>query len=413
MKVGKKHTLIWGGLFLLIVAVFLHINQVFVMAAAIGLLAPVSYLLSRHSLKGLDVKRRLHRTRLSVGESVPVSLTVCNTGTGPRYLVSVEDVLPDGLLLPDGERHLIVDLAPGQEQTVTYHLLPVRRGVYKLDELGLVTSDLIGLFEFTRSVSDSGELVVYPQVIDLPDMWPQAVAGMGRLRTRKRRPGTGTELYGVRDFVPGDDLRQIHWKATAHRGKLSVVQRERPQDIPAIVILDLSAGVHAGRGNESSLEYGVTLAATLAAQALKRGRPTGLIAQGAADYSVAPAEAPGQKLQILEALARVTADCPQSLPAVIQGQESRLAGGASVAVISPQTAESMADVGATLCQWGNAVNWFSLVTGSFEGHMGLEGRYRRLASQLRRQGGHTVTIHGGQGLAAGVKGAGRVVRQAQ
>jgi len=409
VRIGKKHALIWGGLFLFIVAISLRVNQLFIMAAAVGLLAPVSYLLSSRSLQSLRVRRLLPQ-RLTTGESAAVQLIVHNTSRRPHFLVQIQDSLPDGLTAPDGNEHLIVDLAAREQRTITYKMLPLRRGVYELSPLTLLTNDAIGLFEFATSAAQPQQLVVYPKPIALPDMWPEAARASISPKTRKRIRGREPDLYGVREYVPGDDLRRIHWKATAHRGKLTIVERERPQDMAAVVILDLSRHVHSGRGNESSLEYGVTLAASLLVQALAQGRRASLIAQGEVDHSVPACEYPGQRIPFLEALARVEAHCSQSLHTIINEKRRQLYQVGSVAVISPQVGQPMLRLATALQEWGNSVTWFSLAAPTFEDQGGGEGRYQRFITGLRRRGCRTHSIRGGAGLASAIGGRQRIAR---
>ncbi len=401
MKIGKVHTLIWGTLFLLIVAFTLHVTQLFIMAVAVGLLAPLSYLLSSRSLNGLKVQRRLP-SRLTAGEPTQVSLVAHNTSSQHRLPFTVQDLLPEGLSAPQDNQHLIVDLASGQQQTVTYQMLPLRRGLYELSALKLITTDLIGLFEFATSVAQPQQLLVYPKPIPLPDMWRTATASRGSYQTTRRTPGPGPDLYGVREYIPGDDLRKIHWKATAHRGKLTVIEREQAQKVAATVVLDLSANAHTGWGNESSLEYGVTLAASLLAQALQQDRRATLIAHGAIDYSVPASKHPNQQMQFLDALARVQADCQQSLRSLVNEKRRQLYQAGSVVVISPQVGQSMMALVTTLQKWGNSVTWFSLVGPSFEGQADSEARYQGFAAALRRQGCRSHIIRAGAGLVANI-----------
>lgn len=399
MKTYKRYYLVGGAGVLLIVAVTLHIQQLFVMAAMVALLAPVSYLLSCRMLRGLKVRRQLPH-RLTAGKVAEVKVTVHNVGSLRRTLFSVQEVLPAGLTAPAGNEHLIVDLGPDEQYAMTYELLPLRRGVYELSELRLITSDATGLFDFVRSATDSHELLVYPQVLTLPDLWPTRAATGHVPQTSKRMLGQGPDFYGVREYVPGDDLRRIHWKVTAHRGKLTVIERERAQNLAATVILDLSQNVHAGRGNESSLEYGVTLAASLLVQALRQDRFAGLIARGSTDYSVPLSRDPDQEIRLLEALAHVAADSPRPLPAVVNEKRQQLAQAGSVTVISPQIDERMSPLAAVLQEWGNGVSWFSLVAPSFEGQAGSEVRYQRFAATVRQRGCYTHLVRGGAGLAA-------------
>ena len=96
MRLYKWHTLIWGSLFLLTVGFVLHIYQLFVMAAALGLLAPVSCALTRINLRNLKVSRRMPR-RTVAGESIQVTLTIHNPTARRRFLFTVPNPPPPGL----------------------------------------------------------------------------------------------------------------------------------------------------------------------------------------------------------------------------------------------------------------------------------------------------------------------------
>ena len=399
MRVGKWHYLIWGTLFLLIVGVILHVQQLFIMTAAVGLLAPISYLLSSRALGRVKVRRDIPG-RMTAGQLAEIRLTVHNTSSQRRTSLSIGEALPDGLSALDGHEQLIMDLGPGEQRTVTGRLLALRRGVYELSELRLITSDLIGLFEFAEVVADPHQLLVYPKALPLRNMWPTGAAPRHLPQASRRRPGQGSDFYGVREYVPGDDLRRIHWKVTAHRGKLSVSEGEHPQSLAATVIIDLSANVHAGEGSESSLEYGVTLAASLLAQALTQERAADLIARGQTDYSVTGSGQPGQRIRLLEALARVSADGSRPLEAVAAEKRLRLAPAGSVAVISPQVGDEMREFLDMLQEWGNVVSWFSLVAPSFEGRTDSEVHYQSFMAALRARGCRAYLIRGDTSLEA-------------
>jgi len=240
MRLHKWHMIIWGSLFLLTVGLVLHVYQLFYMAAAWGLVVPLGYLLARLNVRNLEVARSLpHHT--AAGEPIAVILAVHNRGRGRRFLFTIEDILPEGLTVAGQPGQLVTDLAPGATRVLSYQLLPERRGVYQLCEIQLSAPDLLGMYELSRRLQQSQELIVYPKPISLPPIWtPTAARGAGRTAAR-RKSHQGTDLYGVREYVPGDDLRHIHWKVSAHANQLVITEREEQRSLAATVILDLSA----------------------------------------------------------------------------------------------------------------------------------------------------------------------------
>ena len=407
MRVHKWHMLIWGSLFLFTVGFVLHVYQLFYMAAAWGLLAPLSYLLTRLNLRNLEASRSLPSHAVA-DEAVPVGLTVDNRAGRRRFLFTLEDVLPDGLAASDDAYQVVLDLGPYERRTFYYQLVPQRRGVYRLSELKLTAPDLLGMYDFSRRLPQPQELIVYPKPIALPNLWPPTPTGAPTRTPIRRKTTQGMALQGVREYVPGDDLRRIHWKASAHTNTLVVTEREEQHSLAATVILDLSRGVHAGEGNRSTLEYGVTLAASLLVQISRQRGTAQLIASGTHDWSV-PFAAPGEsETAILEALARVQADSSHSLREVLNHHRKHLSGAGPVAVITSQIGEDMLQVAATLQAWGNAVSWFSLIAPRFEPHSATsdraEGPYHRFTQSLRRRGCRAYSIRGDLNLAANLRG---------
>ena len=410
MRMHKWHTLIWGSLFLLMVGFVLHVYQLFYMAAAWGLLAPLSYLLARFNLHKLEVSRSAPSHAVA-GEPTTVNLTVYNRAARRRFLFTVEDLLPEGLQTAGEPQQVVVDLPPYAARTLHYDLLPQRRGVYQLADLRLTAPDLLGIYEFSRRTPQSDELIVYPKPIPLPNLWPAIPSAAASRTTRRRRTNEGLDISGAREYVPGDDLRRIHWKASAHASKLIVTEREERYGLAGTVLLDLSRAVHTGAGDQSTLEYGVTLAASLLVQLLNQRGVAQLIAHGARDYSVLGTGPGAEQTTILEALARVPADSDPARTQAVNLHRQHLSAAGAVAVITPQIGEEMLSLVGALQSWGNAVSCFCLLAPSFGSPAGAdssEGPYHRFAAALRRGGCRAYLIRGDAGLAAAFRGWRRV-----
>jgi uncharacterized protein (DUF58 family) len=105
------------------------------------------------------------------------------------------------------------------------------------------------------------------------------------------------------------------------------------------IVLDLDADVHTGSGLESTEEYAVTAAASLARHLLDQGRAVGLVSQTA----TLPADrGPRQVERILEVLALVQTNSQLTLPAMLSAETSRFARSSTLIVVTPSTAEAWA-----------------------------------------------------------------------
>jgi len=413
MRIGKRHALIWGPFFIFLVAFFLHVNQMYIMFAALSLLAPVSYALGRRKLAGIEVSRH-GKSVMIAGERGTVTLTVRNAGDLRQTFVAVRDRLPDGLESPEQGEVMVADLPPGEERPLQYSLLARRRGVYQVGPPTLLAADYLGLAQFSRRVGETAELLVYPRAIPVPDLWPRSLRGRAPHKSRRRVVGPSSEFYGLRDYVPGDDMRRVAWKASAKRGKLSVIETEHTETTDAVVVLDLQARAHAGQGDASTIEYAAVLAASLAEEALGRGANVGLIAQGAVDHSVLISADPRQHITLLEALARVQPDCPTDLIAVVTQHQRALTPGCVLAIVSPATGEEAVRLAGRLRALEHPVTWFSLAPHTFSGGQpDDEPGYEGFVGGLSTQGARVVRVYGTSPLETNLWRRGRRVRRSQ
>ncbi|NLO74959.1 MAG: DUF58 domain-containing protein [candidate division WS1 bacterium] len=406
----KIQLLTWGTVFILMVGLILHIQQLLFVAATLALLAPISYLFSRTTLRGLQVNRGLP-PHMTAGETHEVALTVVNASSRSRPAFWLEDVLPEGLSRADDGADLVLDLAPRESRQIRYPLTAQHRGPFRLGPLRFFASDVLALHHFEKTLNTRDELLVYPRIVPLPDLWPRSPADRASPRRTRRRPG-GIDPRGTREYAPGDDLRHIHWKVSARRGRLMIVEREQAEGLRATVLLDLNSTVHTGQGRESTLEYGVTLAASLIAQALDEGGSAGLMAKGEHEYSVPPESNPAQRWRLLEALARVETTRDAPVPQLALAMVKNLPRGSAVAIITPQTGPEMISLAGLLASRGFRVIWFLLVAPTFELHQPQdlrEERYQQLAADLRRRGQSAYLIRAGGGVEASL---GRGLREA-
>jgi len=408
MEFGKKHVLIWGSIFLLLVGLVLAIQQLYIMFAVLALLAPVSFLLSRGTLGALSVRREAPGL-MKEGQQRRVRLTVANRGVRRRYFFTVGDELPDGLeAVGDGEgRALIPSLGAEEEFAIDYALRANRRGVYRVGPAMLEHADLIGMFSFRRQLGEADELVVHPTPERLPSVWLSVASLRAPQRPRRRFRGEGTEFYGTRPFVPGDDLRRVDWKSTARRGQLIVREYERAEATDATIVMDLERAVHHGEGDDATIERAVKLAASVAAQMLERGSSVGLIAMGASELSVPPSADPRQRVRLLDALARVQPDGRAALAEVVDGHEQYIPPGGMAFVISPRLTPDALDVAATLTDRGHQVGWMVVEARGAIAPRRDEMAPDQLAARLMDRGVAAWVVEAGHELATSLRRARR------
>jgi len=286
-------------------------------------LALLSHGLRRFALRGVAYARRFSESRLFVGETVTVTCTAANHGRLPLISLLVLDGAPrgfrpalkDGTIFPKaggglGYSHHFA-LLPGERASRRVSLQPVRRGYYVFQDAEIGMADPLGLSEAERLHKSRDTVIVYPRVYPLDELGIQTREPYGALHALRGLIEDPLLIVGARDYQQGDAFRQIHWKATAHRGALQTRVCEFASDPTAIVWLNVSTFAEVWHGTDvERMEWAVSVAASIAAWAHQTGAVVGLICNGNApgapkSVRVRAARSPDQLLRILEALAVV------------------------------------------------------------------------------------------------------------
>jgi uncharacterized protein (DUF58 family) len=167
-------------------------------------------------------------------------------------------------LFADGISMDEIDLAPGQQKRVFIEITPARRGVIRLHDLRVMLPDPLGLFQKCVRVSAPPvSLTVLPRRYPLP---PVRLPGGGAFKisgdANTNAIGTSGEFVGLRDYRPGDPLRQIHWKSWARTGHPIVKELEDTFYPRYGLVLDTLSTDR----NDDIFEEAVSVAASFAAE---------------------------------------------------------------------------------------------------------------------------------------------------
>jgi uncharacterized protein (DUF58 family) len=182
-----------------------------------------------------------------------------------------------------------------------------RRGFYTLGPTRLRTSDPFGIYTLTLLDEHSSSILVMPPQLPLTQL--KLAAGGWAGDRHRRRGALEREISeaGVRNYLPGDSLRRIHWRASAHSDSLIVRRLDAATSDDWRIFVDLDAAVQAGTGQESTLELAIVLAASLAMRGWKEHRRVGLALIGLKLVWLEPRSDPAHRWQILQALAMAKA----------------------------------------------------------------------------------------------------------
>lgn len=212
----------------------------------------------------LQVSRVVHPSRVSAGQEARVELAVRNPTTRPSPPVEARDPFDGGRRWA---RFAIAPVGPGEVRTSSYRLPSTRRGVYRLGPLELRLFDPLGLASSWRATAVESTLTVHPRYDLVPVRGVSAHRDYDRRRSNPVLGKGGTEFYMLREYVPGDDLRQVHWPTTARLDDLVIRQPESLRRGRLTIVADLRGSVV----DDETVEHVLSAAASLATSGLRSG----------------------------------------------------------------------------------------------------------------------------------------------
>lgn len=250
--------------------------------------------------------------RLSNGDANEVRVALESHYPMP-VRVTVLDELPVQLQVRD--LRLATLVAPHATATLRYSVRPVRRGRYAFGRLNVYATTALGLCARRFRVEAAAEVPVYPSFLQMRRYELLAVSNrLEEVGVKKvRRVGHTMEFDQIREYVEGDDVRTVNWKATARRGALMVNQHRDERAQPVYCLLDLGRVMKSPFDEMTLLDYSVNAALVLSNIALLRQDRAGLVTFSDEIAATVPAErTPRQIYTLMEALYHVETDFRES-----------------------------------------------------------------------------------------------------
>ena len=252
----------------------------------------------------LQVTRQVSAEKVTYGKPVSIALLITNQGDRQEELF-LEDLITPALPIYEGQARKTLSLDPGERVALSYHVSG-ERGRYQFKGLRVVARDHSGLFQKQELITAQARLVVYPKMTKIKRVAIQPLQTHGFAGPiSARKPGSGTDFYGVREYQLGDSLRKINWRVSA-RHERSYYTNEFEQEGIADVGLILDARDQSDIRNVrgSLFEYSVEATASLADTFLSDGHRLALLVYGFGLDRVFPGYGRVQRERILNTLAR-------------------------------------------------------------------------------------------------------------
>lgn len=330
-------------------------NRVVIVIDAVLVLA---FLWSRWSLRGVGLSWSIPQDRAQVGQLLTSRFLVTNRGQLPKPWLEVRDQSD----FPGHAASRVVRVGRRSRVEWDVETLCLKRGRHQVGPMSMVSGDPFGAFPSIRRAPGVVDVTIYPPEFDLPRFPIPSGLLTGAAATQRRTPFVTPSVAGIREYAPGDGFNRISWSATARLGRFMVKEFDTDPTSDVWILLDCDRAhrIEAKRGPEvptadqqrderlryldSTEEYAVAAAASVAKHCLAQGRGVGLIVSGA-HHEVIPAErAERVRVKILETLAVAEADGQRPLADVLMGEWRRFGRHSGLVVITSSTDPSWVDV---------------------------------------------------------------------
>lgn len=333
----------------------------------VGLLLAVLPLLAmlwlRRRKPAIRVVRDVRPGRLTPDERGEVEVHFGNVGPvrTPMYLAEEQFDYAMG----DRPRFLLPRMDPGEQRRLRYTVRSRHRGSYQLGPITLRLRDPFGLTHMAMHLTRTTEVLVVPRIFHLGS---RGLRGQGR-GTEGELPQMvalhGEDDVSIRTYRDGDELRRVHWPATAHRGELMVRQEDRPARRRAVLLLDSRLTAHPGNGYHPSYEWAVSALASVARHLVADGFVVHLLTDGTVRDGTA-----GHQIdldEVMSVLARVVPERGTTLEPVAAAAHAFTSGGVLVvAAVSAHDEEELRNL-AVIRQPGCTAMAFVLDKAAFAG----------------------------------------------
>lgn len=248
------------------------------------------------------VFKRIVQERLNLGDPNSVIVSIENT-TGQPIGYRLYEGYP--VIMQERSKAFVGIVGPNGKKEYTYSFVPKERGEYEFRDVFVLMSSVFNLISRRIDIPATQKIQVYPSVLQLKKyellVFQQQKVSVGI--KKMRRLGNNSEFEQIKNYVQGDEVKKINWKATSRTNELMVNQYQEEKSQQVYCIIDKSRTMQMEFDGLSMLDYAINSSLVLSNITLKNGDKTGLITfSDKIGTQVAAEKSGGQMRRIMEEL---------------------------------------------------------------------------------------------------------------
>jgi len=253
----------------------------------------------------IEVSRETDSRQVHENDEIEVRTTIKNNGNRLKYL-EVLDQLSPRIEVVDGTNHNVLELDSGQEEVLKYTITCPVRGEIEIGPLKMRYRDSLELFSEEYTDEGKMEMSVLPEVEDINKVYirPKYTRNwLGNIPSSAI--GIGTEFYALREYVQGDEMKKINWKATARYMSPVTNEYEGENSGDVIVVVDGSMDSTVGTVGMNTTSASIRAAVSLTSSILGDRNRVGVVVLGDFLNWVYPGFGREQFYKIIDALTKL------------------------------------------------------------------------------------------------------------
>lgn len=239
----------------------------------------------------------------SLGDENRVRIILRNKSPLSLSCIILDELPPE---LQQRNLELSLSLEPFRSNKAEYLVKPLRRGIYSFGQIRVFMSfPLLGFFGRRLSTDQKNDVSVYPSFVQLRKYSLYTLQNIARFHgfKRIRRIGMSYEFEQIKEYVQGDDIRHINWKATGKTTTLKTNHFTEEKAQPVYVVIDKSRPMNMAFGGMTLLDYAINAAAVVTNIALQKGDKAGLLTfSDRVGAALRADSSPGQMARIMDLL---------------------------------------------------------------------------------------------------------------
>jgi uncharacterized protein (DUF58 family) len=319
---------------------------------------------SRFSLAGVRAQFLFGERRAFPGDVIKGRFRIVNRKPLPLSWIEVEQRLPKGLAptvlqqsVGEGKLRYAASIRWYQALHWTVGLTCTHRGYYPFPPLHMTSGDPFGFYARSAVMPPDDPVLVYPRLVPPGELGIPCIYPTGDERTDSRLFPDPTRIVGVRDYRPQDPLRSIHWKASARQRSLQVKVFEATTTRKIALFVAADSFDTVGNAPDNDFEFAMSVAASVAHDAIGRGAAVGLfmntrLAVSREPAAIGPGGGHGSLMAILEALAKATPMPSGPFTAFARAEVRTLSQGTTILLLYSRPPEDLLVLAESLRQAG-------------------------------------------------------------